>query len=119
VAIAIAKAANGRVTALHVAQPPEEGDLLLRHRSERRLRTGRALVGEVQTLGQREGVPVTARVLTRRGQEAVILRQAERGGHNLMVLGVQARPSGERLFFGHSSAVLIERSPCAVLVVTS
>ena len=64
------------------------------------VRTGRALVDEVQTLGQREGVPVTPRVLTRRGQEAAILRQAERGGHNLMVLGVQARPSGERLFFG-------------------
>ena len=121
VAVAIAKAAGGQVTALHVARPPDDNDLR-RHSPERRLRTGRALValvGEVETLGRREGVPVTARVITRRGQDDAILRQVERGGHNLVVLGVKARPSGERLFFGHSTTALIEQIPCALLVVKS
>ncbi|MBV9127206.1 MAG: universal stress protein [Verrucomicrobia bacterium] len=121
VAVAIAKAAGGQVTALHVARPPDENDLL-RHSPERRLRTGRALValvGEVEALGQREGVPVTARVIIRRGQDDAIMDQVARGRHNLVVLGVKARPSGERLFFGHAATALIEQIPCALLLVTS
>lgn len=116
VAIAIAKGCGGRVTALHVSRPPLESDLM--RRPEALLQAGRALVEDVAALGRREGVRVDTRVLVRPAQEASILRQIERGRHDLVVLGTKARP-GERLFFGHSVTVLLERIPCSLVVVNS
>src|SRR5205085_180966 len=53
VAITLAKASGASVTALHIAPPPEETDLLRRPREL--LRTGRALLRDIGALGKREG----------------------------------------------------------------
>ena len=116
VAIAIAKACRCGVTALHV-YPPEGEGLLLRRRRER-LKPARALVRDIEALGEREGVPVQTMVKTKRVPEDAILRQIKKGKHNLVVLGAKVRP-GEELFFGHSIEVLLERTPCSLLVVSS
>jgi nucleotide-binding universal stress UspA family protein len=116
IAIAIARASHSSVTALHVSPPTDEGSLLRRPLELRR--AGRALVRDVQELGEREGVAVKGLVKVRRVPEAAIVRQIERGRHNLVVLGVKARP-GERLFFGHRIAALLESTPCSVLVINS
>lgn len=116
IAITIAKACHSRVTAMHVSPPPNE-TLVLRG-SREHLNAGHALVRDIQALGEREGVPVTTLVKMRRAPEAAILRQIKRGRHNLVVLGVKVRP-GEKLFFGHGVAVLLERTPCSLMIVNS
>jgi nucleotide-binding universal stress UspA family protein len=80
--------------------------------------TRNALVRDIQALGEREGVPVNTVVRVRRAPEAAILRQIKRGKHNLVILGAKVRP-GERVFFGHSIDVLLERTSCSLLVVSS
>ncbi|HYX40177.1 MAG TPA: universal stress protein, partial [Pyrinomonadaceae bacterium] len=116
VAITLAKASGATVTALHIAPPPEETDLLRRPREL--LRTGRALLRDIGALGKREGVTVRSLIKVRRSPEAAILRQVRRGRHNLLVLGVKVR-QGEQLFFGRRIAVLLERASCSLLIVNS
>lgn len=116
VAIAIAKACRCGVTALHVYPPRHEGLFMLRIREH--LKPARALVRDLQELGEREGVPVKTVVKVRRAAEPVILRQIKKGQHNLVVLGVNVRP-GEGVFFGHKVKVLLERVPCSLLLVVS
>jgi nucleotide-binding universal stress UspA family protein len=116
VAIAIAKACRCGVTALHVYPPQHEGLFMLRIREH--LKPARALVRDLQELGEREGVPVKTVVKVRRAAEPVILRQIKKGQHNLVVLGVNVRP-GEGVFFGHKVKVLLERVPCSLLLVVS
>jgi len=116
VAIAIAKASGSRVTALHVSSAPSEA--LLIRQIRKLLNTGRDIVGDVRDLGTREGVRVTPIVKVRRAPEAAILRQIKRGKHNLVVLGVKAR-TGEKLSFGPRVTVLLENTPCSLLIVTS
>ena len=116
VAIAIAKACRCGVTALHVYPPEDEG--LLMRRLREHLKPARALVRDIQALGEREGVPVKTMVKVRRASETAILRQIRKGKHNLIVVGAKVRP-GEGLYFGHSIKVLLERTPSSLLLVSS
>ena len=116
VAIAIAKASGCSVTVLHVYPPQNEG--LFMRRIREHLAPARALVRNLQELGNREGVRVKTIVRVRRAPEPVILRQVKKGTHNLVVLGVNARP-GEKVFFGPKARVLLERVPCSLLLIVS
>jgi Kef-type K+ transport system membrane component KefB/nucleotide-binding universal stress UspA family protein len=117
VAIAIAKACKCRVTAMHVSHPPDETALV---RRRPRADSDKALLEDIRALGEREGVGVVPIALSRPNREKAILRQVRRGRHNLVVLGVKARPAtGERLSVGQSTAALVERLPCSVLIVIS
>jgi nucleotide-binding universal stress UspA family protein len=69
-------------------------------------------------LGQREGASVRAVVEVRRTAEPAILSQIKKGKHNLLVLGANVRP-GEGLFFGHSIIVLLKKTNCSLLIVSS
>jgi len=116
VAIAIAKACRCSVTALHVYPPQAKG--LFMRRIREHLEPARALVQGLQELGKREGVSVKTIVKVRRAPEPVILKQIKKGKHNLVVLGVNARP-GEKVSFGPKARVLLEHVPCSlVLIVT-
>ena len=114
VAIAIAKGCGGTITALHVATPPTEIDLL--RRPQKLQRPARALLDDIIALGKREGVRVSSRTMVGVAKESAILRQAHRGGHQLIVLGTKAW-SGEELHFGHSAEAIIEHAPGPILVV--
>lgn len=116
IAMALAKACGGEVTALHVAPPANEMDVL--RRPTELLASGRMLVKQIQELGKREGVIVKPIVKAGKSPESVILRQIKRGRHNLVVVGVKVRP-GEKVFFGRRIAVLLEQATCSVLVVNS
>jgi Kef-type K+ transport system membrane component KefB/nucleotide-binding universal stress UspA family protein len=116
IAVTLAKASKTSITALHITPPPDETDVLRRPREL--VAAGRGLVKEIQELGKRAGVNVKPLVKVRRAPEAAILRQARRGRHNLIVVGVKVRP-GEKLFFGRRIAVLLESAPCSVLLVNS
>ena len=114
VAVAIAKGSGGTLTALHVATPPTESDLL--RRPQKLQRPARALLDDIVALGERERVRVISRAVVGVAKESTILRQAYRGGHQLIVLGTKAW-SGEELHFGRSAEAIIENAPGPILVV--
>lgn len=116
VAVAIAKGCGGTITALHIAAPPSENDLLRRARQLHR--PGRALLAEIVSLGQREGVRVLTKSLIRSAKDEAILHQATSGGHQLIVMGTKVR-SGEELHFGKSAETLIANAQCPVLLLKS
>ena len=116
VAVAIAKGCGATVTALNISAPPSENELL--RRPNQLLRSGRALLGDIVALGQREGVRVRSKAFVGPAKESVILRQAIVGGHELIVLGTKAW-SGDPLHFGHSAETLIGNAPCPILIVKS
>ena len=116
VAVAIAKGCGAMITALNISAPPAENELL--RRPNQLLRTGRALLGDIVALGEREGVRVRSKAFVGPAKESAILRQATLGGHQLIVLGTKAW-SGDRLHFGQSAEALIENAPCPILIVKS
>ena len=119
-AIALAQASRGSVTALHVAS------------GERRARSWQRNVGaalapassadavirEIVRLGDHYGVEVKGAVRSVRTPQEAILRQLEVGAHNLLVMGVSPRP-GDQLFFGEVPAELLQRAECSVVFVAS
>jgi len=115
-AVGIAKGCGATVTALHVSPPPTENDLL-RH-SEKLLRPGRALLGDIVALGKREGVQIAPQHVVGQVKDATIVRQAQRGRHELIVLGTKAW-SDEELHFGRSTEAIVSSAPGPVLIVKS
>jgi K+:H+ antiporter len=115
-AVAIAKGCGATITALNISAPPAENELL--RPPLQSLRSGRALLGDIVALGQREGVRVMSKAFVGPAKESVILRQATLGRHQLIVLGTTAW-SGDQLHFGQSAAALIENAPCPILIVKS
>jgi Kef-type K+ transport system membrane component KefB/nucleotide-binding universal stress UspA family protein len=116
VAIAIAKASQGKVTSLHILPQPD-------NRMHLRLpvqlkRTGRALVNEIKDLGSGESVTVNPRIKHHNVPEESILQEIEKSRYDLLVLGAKVR-SSEQLFFGHGMDVLMEHAPCSIVVVLS
>jgi nucleotide-binding universal stress UspA family protein len=119
-AIALAQASRGRVTALHVA----DGQRKLR--SWRRqfgaaiapMSSGEAIIREIVRLGDHYGVEVRGMVRHAENPQDAILRQLKIGDYNLLVLGVSPRP-GEQLSFGRVPAELLDRAECSVLFVAA
>jgi Kef-type K+ transport system membrane component KefB/nucleotide-binding universal stress UspA family protein len=117
VALALARADNGSVTALYVAQQRRSW-----HRRVPRPWTigadEEAILREIVELGDRSGVPVRTAVRRAIAPEEAILRRLHNGSYNLLVMGVSPRP-GEGLSFGHSAAAVLEGSERSLLFVSS
>src|ERR1700676_3942426 len=64
------------------------------------------LLGEIDALGEREGVRMRSKAFVGPAKESAILRQATHGDDQLIVLGTKAW-SGDRLHFGQSAEALI------------
>jgi Kef-type K+ transport system membrane component KefB/nucleotide-binding universal stress UspA family protein len=118
VALALARADHGSVTALYVVSPG-------RRPWRRHLRAGwvvaadgAAILREIVGLGDRMDVEVRTAVRTGTEAEDAILRQLKAGKHNLVVMGVSAR-SGPTLFFGSVPAAVLAQSEHSVLLVSS
>lgn len=118
-ALALAGAAGGSVTALHVATP--DSTRPFRHGLRARLR-GRghedAILADVVSLGERMGVAV--RSVVRNGgvsPGSAILRHARTNHHTLIVMGVSPRP-GSSLFFGNVPARVLDRSETSILFLS-
>jgi K+:H+ antiporter len=117
VALALARADNGSVTALYVAQQ--------RRSWRRRVPTPwtigadeEAILREIVELGDRSGVPVRTAVRRAIAAEEAILRRLHNGSYNLLVMGVSPRP-GEGLSFGNVAGAVLERSERSLLFVSS
>jgi Kef-type K+ transport system membrane component KefB/nucleotide-binding universal stress UspA family protein len=119
-AMALAHASRGSVTALHVA-----GERTRRRSFGRRVRaaiapagSADAIIREIVRLGDPYGVAVRPAIRRRRPTEDAILDELETGRHNLLVMGVSPRP-GNQLYFGQVAAELLERAECSVLFVAT
>jgi Kef-type K+ transport system membrane component KefB/nucleotide-binding universal stress UspA family protein len=117
-AIALAQASQGSVTALHVASGQRRARSWQRHigAALAPATSEEAIIREIVRLGDHYGVEVRGAVRSVRTPQDAILRQLDVGGHNLLVMGVSPRP-GDQLFFGQVPAELLERAECSVLFV--
>jgi len=119
VAIALAHASRGTVTALHVDSRGRARALPWRRRFGSALAprsSATAAMNEIVELGEHYGVEVRGRIFTEGAIDSVLLRELANASHNLLVIGVSQRP-GEQLFLGDLAAQMLTRATCSLLFV--
>jgi Kef-type K+ transport system membrane component KefB/nucleotide-binding universal stress UspA family protein len=112
IALALAAASGGALTALHVFDPRED-TLVLRGRGRR---LGMSVLVDAHRLGKRGGVSVKGLTATNSRPEAEIRRTVRRGSYNLVVLGVSLR-RGDNKFLGPRALALLQSLYMPVLVI--
>jgi len=112
IALSLAHASKGRITALHVFHPQDD-TALLRGRARRQ---GMSVLVDVHRLGKRSGVPVKGLTATNIHPEAEIRRALRGGRFDLMVLGTSLR-QGEAKFLGPRVANLLRVIRTPVLLI--
>jgi Kef-type K+ transport system membrane component KefB/nucleotide-binding universal stress UspA family protein len=119
VALALAQASNGTVTALHVA------GTVTRQMWRRNLQLARALQGgdeailrEIAELAQQYGATLTALLRSAAEPAAGILQELRRIPYSMVVLGVTRRP-GDTLALGATARAVLADSPQSVLLHAS
>jgi Kef-type K+ transport system membrane component KefB/nucleotide-binding universal stress UspA family protein len=115
VAIALARACECPMTALYVANT---GAGARRRGGPRERRQEQAILKEIVQMADRYDVKVKTAVRSDVAPDEAILAQAKKGGHDLILMGVQRRP-GDKLFFGDTAAAVFERSPGSVVFLSS
>jgi nucleotide-binding universal stress UspA family protein len=112
IAISLAHASKGEVTALHVFDPQAD-TALLRGRSRR---LGLTVLVDVHRAGKRSGVPVKGLTATNLKPEAEIRRALRGSRFDLVVLGTSLR-KGETKFLGPRTAALLRimRTPALLI----
>jgi nucleotide-binding universal stress UspA family protein len=118
-AFTLARSAGSRVTALYVASA-RSGAVGREH--ARRVggtrRNEAALLKDIAELADRYNARVRTAMRVDVAPEDAILKEAKRGGYDLVVLGVSRR-RGETLYFGNMASALLEHCDTAVLFVAS
>jgi nucleotide-binding universal stress UspA family protein len=112
IALSLAGASDGMLTALHVFDPQDD-TALLRGRARRQ---GLSVLVDVRRLGKRSGVPVKGITLTHSRPEAAIARTAQLGRYDLVVVGTALR-QGEARFLGPRSSALLRALRSPVLLI--
>jgi Kef-type K+ transport system membrane component KefB/nucleotide-binding universal stress UspA family protein len=115
VAFALAQASGGSVMTLYIAPP--RGNQTWHPLSEQRRRV-RALLRDLDRVAQHHGMELRSNVQTSRNPEIAILRQARRGRHTLIVMGVNRR-TGDVLSFGETAQLVLESADRSVLLVST
>ena len=118
-AIALAQASRGTLTALYVAsgtKPPlrwgERVGTALAPRNP-----ADAAIREVKELAGHYEIAVRGRVRRVSGTQNAILREIRAAHPDLLVMGVSPR-TGDQLYFGDIPAEILERAECSVLFVS-
>ena len=112
IALSLAHASKGKVTALHVFHPQDD-TALLRGRSRRH---GMSVLVDVHRLGKRSGVAVKGLTATNVNPQAEIRRALRGGRFDLMVVGTSLR-QGETKFLGPRMANLLRVIRTPVLLI--
>jgi Kef-type K+ transport system membrane component KefB/nucleotide-binding universal stress UspA family protein len=102
IALSLAGASKGTVTALHVFDPQDDTSLL----RGRGRRAGMSILVDVHRAGKRNGVPVKGMTAANIKPEAEIRRALRGGRFDLVVLGTSLR-RGESKFLGQRTAALL------------
>jgi Kef-type K+ transport system membrane component KefB/nucleotide-binding universal stress UspA family protein len=119
VAFALARAGGSRVSALYVASGRSDGERRGRIRGGAGLRRNEeAVLKDIAELADRYDARIRTALRFDVAPEDAIVKAAERGGYDLIVVGVNRRP-GETLFFGNIAAAVLERSHNAIVFVAS
>ncbi|MBV9531207.1 MAG: cation:proton antiporter [Bradyrhizobium sp.] len=118
IAFTLARAGNARCTALFVAADPTPNRKRgrLREWGERSGET--AVLKDIMELADNLNTRIKAVRRADASPEEMILREARRGGHDLIVIGVSRQP-GERLFLGELAASILQNEGISVLLVAS
>ena len=119
-AIALAQASQGTVTALHVTSARHAPRSPQRQIGTAFAANGNAeaMIREIVQMGETQGVEVRSAIHRGEAVSSDILRQVKAGDHNLLVIGVETRP-GQGLAFGDVPAELLAHCDCSVLFVVS
>jgi nucleotide-binding universal stress UspA family protein len=112
VALALARASGGTLTALHVFDPQEDTDLL-RGRARRR---GMSVLVDAHRLGKRSGVTVKGITGVNARPEAEILEAAREERFDLVVMGTSLL-QGDIKFIGPHTAAVLRNLHTPVLVI--
>jgi nucleotide-binding universal stress UspA family protein len=110
VAIAIARASRGPLTALYVAPRGQK--------TRRSRQYEEAILKDVAALAETYGVQIKTAVRADIAADQAIVKEMGRRRNNLLVLGVGRRP-GDKLFFGDTAAALLENSTKSLLFVAT
>jgi Kef-type K+ transport system membrane component KefB/nucleotide-binding universal stress UspA family protein len=112
IALALARASDGVLTALHVFDPQDDTELL-RGRSRRQ---GLSVLVDVRRLGKRSGVSVKGVTITDSRPVTAIQRATRARRYDLVVMGTLLR-QGEERFLGPRTSALLRALRCPVLLV--
>ena len=112
IAISLAGATKGNVTALHVFDPQAD-TAILRGRGRR---AGMSVLVDVHRAGKRGGVPVKGLTATNIRPESEIRRAVRGGAFDLVVLGTSLR-HGETKFLGPRTAGLLRAVRTPLLLI--
>ena len=117
VAVALAQATRGSVTALYVAPPTRRswreqlGPALVPETS------AEAVIREIVELGQHYNIPVRGLIRENVSPGSEILKELESTPHSLLIMGVSPRP-GEQLSLGDVAAEVLHHARCPILLVS-
>lgn len=117
VAMLYASAVSADMTALFVKESPI---ISLRSFSPRRgdgFAQTAPITGEIRAFGEQLGINVEARAITSSKPENAILLAADREQFDLLVMGVQIRPTERGLYFGPKVEHILRNARCAIAVV--
>jgi APA family basic amino acid/polyamine antiporter len=114
-AVKLAQERGAEVEALHVIRVPLDRPLEEERGGEDE--RAAASLAEAQLLGADHGVPVRAETVRARSIGDAIVREAERSGADLIVLGSAPRWRRQSRFFSPTVEYVLRKAPCEVLVV--
>ena len=116
-AIAVARDSDASIAVLYVSNA-RSARLAGNRRSRKRLdRFEQAILDDVVELAERHDTKIKTTVRADVAPAEAILAETKRGGHNLVILGVNRRP-GDELFFGDTAAAVLDRSPVSVIFLS-
>jgi len=116
-AIAMARDSNASIAVLYVSNA-RSARVAGNRRSRKRLdRFEQAILDDVVELAERHDTKIKTTVRADVAPAEAILAEIKRGGHDLVILGVNRRP-GDELFFGDTAAAVLDRSPVPVIFLS-
>ena len=117
-AFALARSGGSSVNALYVASGRSDRGAGRVRRSAALRRNEEAVLKDIAELADRYDTRLRTALRIDVAAEDAIVKETDRGGYDLIVLGVSRRP-GETLFFGNMAAAVLERCNMAILFVAT
>ncbi len=119
IAILYASAVSADITTLFVMESPIISLRSFRSRRSHEFAQTAPITDEMRAFGQQLGVGVEARAISSNKPENAILLTADREDFDLIVMGVQIRPTERGLYFGPKVEHILRYARCAVAVVVT
>ncbi|MBI1868412.1 MAG: cation:proton antiporter [Methylocystis sp.] len=114
-AISLGRACGCPLTALYVDSNVGREQ---RWRGMRKRRHEQMILKDIVEIADRYDTKIDTVMRSDVSPEEAILMEAEKGGHDLILMGVNRR-TGNQLFFGNTAAAVLEKSPNSLLFLSS